>query len=370
MRRMRTSATARAQDRLPIIARVATSVVAALVTTSVTLAQERVPVVRAGDTVQFEFEEPPFNGEGVRSLSALRGRAVLLVYWTPTCSSCTGIAVPEALRFAQEHSDVVSVVCVGYMVSSPQAMLAFAAEKGWIRPGVPALWTLEMPCDLGFWRDGMDPQGQHIRLPAALLLDEHGKVVIAGGYSALRNGGVLADTVAGIAGRLRLSTNELPKPIAVAWRKQRDGNAGKAVDALAGSLAGGGEPEADRLVLQRCVSYWRMQADLVRQDLDRGHVHEARTRLADIRNALAGSTEMSFLLQELDALESECLGVREREAEKALLKLRLKLARSGPGAVLVNQLNALANKYEGTRSGGAARRLAFVAAGNPDDVGP
>jgi hypothetical protein len=265
---------------------------AVLALTGLARAQTREPSVRPGDSVDFAFTEPPFGGETVASLAALRGRATLIVYWTPTCSVCTGMAVPDALARAEADGDVLAVVCAGYDVASRLGMLAFAADEGWIRPGVPALWTREIPCDLGFWKQGMDPHGDHVRLPAVLLLDETGRVVLAGGYSDLRNGGRLADTVADLVARLRGERVDAPSEVRKLWAKRSEGRAGAAIDRL-DALAG---DERRDEALAHFVGYWELQAERVRADLAAGAVPEARARAAAIEGALTGSQRMAALV--------------------------------------------------------------------------
>ena len=88
------------------------------------------PVPEPAAELAPEFELARLDGSGPVSLSALRGKTVVLDFWATWCPPCE-FQVPELNRFFEAHRSDGDVVVFGISVDTegPEVVRAWAAEK-------------------------------------------------------------------------------------------------------------------------------------------------------------------------------------------------------------------------------------------------
>lgn len=306
--------------------------------------------VELGTRPAHEFRASVWNGLGVQSLEHLRGRPVLVEFWSMTSPACVASAVPAALRLQEKFGDdltVLFVECSGKKTKSADTV-AFALREGWL--GGRALWTKEVP----FYPDKME-------FPRFGLLNSQGELILQG--EADRLGSQIEKEV---ERDLKLGgPKDLHPKVSKLWREMAKGNHAKAFDAAV-ALA---EKENDKEIVQGAL--WLLESgraqlenDLrrVRWMIDNGYPLEADALVQRLARSVKGreAAYLPSLGDVTEALASESLK-NERAAAKALRKLESKLFKDGPGVKIARSLTRFAQKHAGTRSAARADQLAVIA---------
>lgn len=258
----------------------------------------------------------------------------------------------------------VLLVMVDYSYLGHVGMMALAAKRGWL--GGEAIWTKELPFDLGFWKEGMTPDGDHLRLPAVALINARGEVVLRGGYSELHNGNRLEKAVEQEAERRQHVVSAAPKSVARAWNRFTSGNAAKALALLDALVLNpkSDDAEEQRRILDALSGYHaRIEEWLARCEslIELGHYTAAVERLNRLQGGLKGRERYTQRIATLLArLDSDELAV-ERAAEDKLLALEKKLYKKGPSKTTAKALQALAERDPHTKAASRALELAVFA---------
>ena len=158
--------------------------------------------LRTGPRVRApELDAGRWFGTAPLTLAALRGRFVLLDFWTSACANCLHV-VPELHRLEQQFADVLTVVGVHspkFPHEADEHAVAAAIERAGVTHPVLA------DPDLALWR-----QYAVRAWPTLVLVDPEGYVVaqVAGEGHGRRLGELIAD----LTDELRASWGVAPRP--------------------------------------------------------------------------------------------------------------------------------------------------------------
>jgi thiol-disulfide isomerase/thioredoxin len=312
--------------------------------------QERTSSPRAPAGVDFTFRRSLYNGYGLSSLSELRGKPVLIEYWSHHCPPCVNAAVPGALRLQEEHGNALQVVMCEAGLSSENQVLSYALNKRWLTTGT--MWTTENPVP----RDAYD-------LPYYVLLDAEGQVVTEGVAVGERDRD-LDQAVAQVVKETAKGPRELTRELAKAVTESSDGNFAKAREiALAEVTAAGDDgirvQEAKR-VLATVEERLDQRLKRTRWMLDNGYPIEATDALDALAKGVKGWVDPEARVGEMTLeLGTDEMKV-ELEAQKALQKIEKKLFED-PDVRWVKQLQKIVERYPRTKTADRAKQLAKIA---------
>ena len=253
--------------------------------------------------------------------------------------------MPSSVKRAEELGDDLTVMFVEVGQKNMKQVEAFAYGKGWM--GTPAMWTKGKPFLTGART-----------IPYFVLLSAEGKVLLKGNPMRLKS--QLDETIQSEIQKAVGRPEDLPKSLKKAWGELEKGRYAKAL-AEAGKIVekGGDDVAAAQEVSQRIEAEIQRDAKDVRWSIDNGYLVEADDMLSQLAKDLKKSEAHGELLAKLqqaldDAPEDEL------KAAKALAKLQEKLYEDGLKSKHVKELERIAKKYMGTKSGDRALHLAAI----------
>ena len=312
--------------------------------------EQRTTAPVAEEGIDFVFRRPVYNGLGVESLRELRGKPVLIEYWSHRCSPCVGSAVPDALRIQEDFGDDVQVLLCEAGRSGPTQVLSYALNRRWLNTG--AMWTTEQPVK----RETHD-------VPYFVLLDAQGFVAMEGIASDQRR--ELEQKVEDLVRETAKGPKDLPRELAKAIVEAGDGNFAKARQIAQGAIEDAGEDalkrEEAKRVLATVEERLEQRLKRARWMLDNGYPIEATDALGKLAKGVKGweepETRVAGMTAELDTEEMKT----EIEAQKALQKIEKKLFED-PDVRQVKQLQKVIEKFPRTKTAERAKMLAKIAA--------
>jgi thiol-disulfide isomerase/thioredoxin len=310
---------------------------------------ERTSAPAAEVGVDFTFRRPVFNGFGIERLSDLRGKPVLIEYWSHHCPPCVSSAVPDAIQLQAEFGDAVQVLLCEAGHSSDNQVLSYALNKGWL--ATSAMWTTEHPVT----RETKD-------VPYFMLLDAQGEIAMEGIASEQRR--ELEQKLEELVKDAAKGPRELSRDLAKAITEANDGNFTKARDIAGAAVEEAGEDtvklqEAKR-VLSTVEERLEQRLKRARWMLDNGYPIEATDSLSRLAKGVKGWPEPEVRVADMNAeLETPEMKL-EVEAQKALQKIEKKLFVE-PDVRLVKQLQKIVEKYPRTKTAERAKQLAKIA---------
>lgn len=311
--------------------------------------QERTSSPPTPEGVDFSFRRPLYNGYGLAQLSELRGKPVLIEYWSHHCPPCINTAVPSALRLQEQHGSSLQVVMCDAGLSSESQVLSYALNKRWLTTST--MWTTERPVP----RATSD-------LPYFVLLDAEGKVVKEG--VAAERDRELDQAVAQLVKETAKGPRELSRELAKAITECNEGNYAKARDLAQHEVVAAGDDgvkaqEAKR-VLATIETRLEQRLKRTRWMLDNGYPIEATDALAALAKGLKGwskpELQVAEMTAELDTPEMKL----ELDAQRELQKIEKKLFED-PDVRWVKQLQKVVEKYPRTKTAERAKQLAKIA---------
>jgi len=305
--------------------------------------------IEVGSTVDYTFEKPPINALGVKSFADLRGKPVLMAFFTS--SSWADDWVDDVVVWQKEYGEDLAVVLSEIPSNGIEKLEATALERKWL--GSRAMWTIEFPAYPGLHG-----------IPQYTLVSSEGKVLMRGvsavaGMNFLdKELDVIEDAIAEEVRRRRAGPDGAPKEIAAAYEAFAEGEIERAL-ASARELSA----DADATLAEAARAAHESMRGRLAERLERAAALLAEGRLEELESELArtaGVAAEADLEERRAALAAELASdanAAEREASKALAKVLDKVFAKGPKTPLLAQLKKLAKKYAGTKSAAYAEHL-------------
>lgn len=255
-----------------------------------------------------------------------------------------------SIKLIEEYGDAINVVFVEVGRATETQMQQFALKRKWL--GNPGMWTKEAPFETGL-----------SYIPASVLIDSGGKVLLVD--NPIERHGDIVDMIEADLEAARKGPKDVPSAVGKAWGDFGKGNYAKALAAAQAVIdKPGRDAETETAAAKAAIDAFKAQieAKLARAQLlaDNGLLAQADELLKALAKGLKGS-ELAAKADELVAKLASDDYKAEREAADALGKIEKKLYAKGPDDGMAKSLNALAEKYAGTKSAERARQLAEVA---------
>jgi thiol-disulfide isomerase/thioredoxin len=300
-------------------------------------------VVEIGHAPSHSFREALIQGQGVKSLSDLRGKPVLVEFWGINCPPCVGAAVPGALKKLEEFGSDLEVLFIESQGHSREQLTAFGLTMKWFGRG--GRWTTEAPFQTG--SNG---------IPNYVLLDVNGKVLAKG--NPLADEKTLHDLIAAQIEGKKSADDATPKAVAKALKDLAKGKSAAALAALEKLAA---DPDAELAAAASAAlgqAQARIEARIARIEwaAANGEYASAGEQLKLAKKACEGLSDATKRLDAVAAQLSSPELAAEVDAEKKLQKLERSLFEEGPSAAIASQLAKFAEKHQGTK---AAERAAL-----------
>lgn len=302
---------------------------------------------KLGDSPSFEFRRPVANAPGLKSLADLRGKPVLVDFWGTHCPPCLEMAVPGAVKLAEQYGDSVAILLVEVQNSTPEQIAATQLSRRFL--GTSAMWTTERPFDLGLRA-----------IPHCALISPEGKIEVAGMFADVH--GQIEAKLEDYAKAAKKAPAAYTGKLAGIWSEMRAGSYAKALGAAKALESDAKLGESAKQLAREIKD--RIDADFARADacLESGYVDRADALASALAQSLKGTPELEARVAELARrLQSDAVQ-HEREAQKALLALEKKLYEKGPDKSAPKALKEVADKHAGTKSAQRATELAAAAA--------
>ncbi|MBM3976290.1 MAG: hypothetical protein FJ299_04790 [Planctomycetes bacterium] len=305
------------------------------------------PRVKVGDTVDYTFQVPAWNAPEYRGLADLRGRPVVVQFWSPDQTAVVDTDLPKLVQLAQTWSGSAHVIGVRFGEADPGELDELLVARKLL--GADVIWLYEVP----FVLDGGAPN-------SLALLGPDGK---------LETFGAPADVRDGIYGRLagyQVAAAALPDGAPSKLRKACEAH-GK--HEYAASFATLRELEKDakhgetaKTLLTRYKAELDLDLELADRALELGRIDRVDRILARLNEGLKGDAVWKPRLEEIGRRADAAPVQKERAAFKKLAVLEKKLYEKVDKA-LPKALDELAAAHPGTQAAERARRLAAAARG-------
>jgi hypothetical protein len=246
--------------------------------------------------------------------------------------------VPAAVKHQRELGDDLQVIFVECQGADRDTYEAFAWKMKWM--GNSAMWTDERP----FATTGSG-------LPETALIGVDGTLIMQGHPGML--GKKLTEALEAEIEKSKKPPESAPAELKKAWTLFHKGD-------VAAAMAECEKVQHEQSESTKAEFESRTTARLQRASrmIDEGHLFEAEKQLAALEKSVKAHAELAAKVAEQSARLSAPDMAREREASKAVSALLDKLATEKPfddGSV--KKVNALAEKYKGTKSGERAARF-------------
>jgi thiol-disulfide isomerase/thioredoxin len=305
------------------------------------------PVV---DGVVYEFRRPVYNGFGIEKLEELRGRPLLIEFWSYHCPPCVNSAIPDTLRLHTKYGDEMHLLFAEVDGVSENQVLSFALSQRWLETG--AMWTTEQPLER-----------QELDAPYFVLLTASGEIALEG--VATERVGELDKMLESLLKEGEKAPAGGGREIARAMQELGDGNFARALELAQREYEAAGEDSLKAYEAERVLELIEERLDLkirqVRWMLDNGYPLEASEEIEKLGKAIKGLAGREAELVDLAAmLETPELKL-EAEAQRALVKIERKMFEE-PDARWVKSLQKIVEKYPRTKTAERAKKLAKIAA--------
>ncbi len=257
-----------------------------------------------------------------------------------------------SIKLQEEYGDKVQVVFVSGGRDTPEQVQAFALGKKWL--GGNAAWTNEAPFETGLGY-----------IPAAVLLSSQGEVLLVG--NPIEVHGKIVDLIDEDLDNSKKGPKDAPDAVKKAWTEFAKGGWAKALTAAQAVIDKPPAKDAEPVVAaaKAALESFNKSIDerfgVVDLAVGSGRFERALSELESIGKAVKGHADLTR--RHADAL-AKVNGPdlkAEREASAELSKLEKKLYGNGPDSGIAKQLNALAEKYTGTKAAERAVALAGIA---------
>ena len=326
----------------------AASGMAAFSALALALAQTVATPIVKGETYTFRHEV--YNGFGLERLEDLRGKPVLIEFWSYHCPPCVGSAIPETLRLHAKYGDSMHLLFAETGGASENQVLSYALSKGWL--GTQAMWTTEQPIE----REGNN-------VPWFALLSSDGDIVLEG--IATERTAEIESSLAQLVKEGEKAPSELSRELAKALAESADGNHARAREVaqreLEAAAGDGYRTQEAKRVLAQIEERLDQKVKQVRWLLDNGYPIEAGEAVDKLGKGVKGWPEREVQLAGF-AQELDTPGMKlELEAQKALQKIERKVFED-PDVRWVKNLQKIVEKYPRTKTAERAQKLAKIAA--------
>lgn len=323
-----------------------------LLCTSFSAAQKRKKgpqLVKPGDVVEYTFQTPAWNAPEYRGLADLRGKPVIVQFWSPDQAAVVETDLPLLLKMRETLGNNVHLVGAVFGEANEAELDAFLLSRKLL--GADMIWLYEVP----FILDGGAPN-------SLAFLDHEGK---------LQGFGTPADVLSGFVARvgafMQLSGRVVPPNAPSKLKKAIDAHI---KDQYAVSLRELRELEKDTKdeklaaaatdLLARYKSELDLELELADRALELGRIDRVDLILGRLNAGLKGDALWKPRLEEIGRRADAEPVQKERAAFKKLAplekKLFDKLDKALPGA-----LDELAAACPGTQAAERAKRLATAA---------
>lgn len=308
--------------------------------------------VQVGEVQTHTFATPLWNSMGVSSLEDLRGKPVLVDFWGTRCPPCIGAAVPASLKLQETFGDDLQVIFVESQGVKSTYALSFAVGQKWM--GGRALWTSEAPFDSGA-----------TVLPACVLLGNDGRVLLKGNPIQLHK--ELERQIGMQIQAQKTPPAGAPTSVSVAWSEFYKGRFAKAIDVAEQARRAAVDNALALASVADALAAFRTRVDgrltRTRWLLEHGFVDEAENELDVLSAALKGAAQYEPACSALRARLAEPGLVTERDAARALARLRTRFFESGGDASIARELEDFAAKNRATKAAARALDLARLVPG-------
>lgn len=252
-----------------------------------------------------------------------------------------------AVRMQQEYEGELNIVFVEVQGSSDDDIERMALDKKWF--GTSAIWTRERPLITGA-----------TGIPNFVLLSADGEIALMGHPLAMHK--EIEDHIAQNKRARTRPPADLPKELSAAWKNLAKGRIAAAIAAATQIVERPPLSDGDAVVAAAQTFIDRARA-IARQRLQRieGAIEEGAFAAAtDLARQLVKDVDGDDL-QAAQALLARLTGedlAAEVRAEDALARIERRLYEKGGDKATSRSLARLAEKYEGTKAGARASRLA------------
>lgn len=312
------------------------------------LAQTTATKIVTGET--YTFRRPVYNGYGLERLEDLRGKPVLVEFWSYHCPPCVGSAIPDTLRLHAKYGDGMHLLFSETGGASENQVLSYALSKGWL--GTPAMWTTEQP---------IERQGNNV--PYFALLSSDGEIVLEG--IATERTAEIESSLDQLVKEGERVPREVSRELAKALAESGEGNYARAREIalreLEDAVGDGFRTQDAKRVLAQIEERLDQKVKQLRWMLDNGYPIEAGEAVLKLGKSVKGWPEREIQLAGF-ALELETPEMKlELEAQKALQKIERKVFED-PDVRWVKSLQKIVEKYPRTKTAERAQKLAKIAA--------
>ncbi len=312
------------------------------------LAQTAAVKIVSGET--YTFRRQVYNGFGVERLEDLRGKPVLIEFWSYHCPPCVGSAIPETLRLHEKYGDAVHLLFAETGGASENQVLSYALSKGWL--GTSAMWTTEQP---------IERQGNNV--PYFALLSSSGEIVLEG--IATERAAEIESSLDELVEEGEKAPREVSRELGKALVEAGEGNFARAREIalreLEAAAGDGYKTQEAKRVLSQIEERLDQKVKQVRWMLSNGYPIEAGEAIERLGKSVKGwierESQLAGFAQELETPEMKL----ELEAQKALQKIEKKVFED-PDVRWVKSLQKIVEKYPRTKTAERAQKLAKIAA--------
>jgi hypothetical protein len=303
------------------------------------------PLVKVGDTVEYVFQTPAWNAPEYRGLADLRGKPVVVQFWSPDQTAVIDTDLPLLLQLRKTFGDDVHIVGARFGEAAPDELDKVLLQRKLLASGV--LWLYEVP----FVLDGGAPD-------SLALLGPDGKLVAFGRPADVR------DAVAARIGEFALDAHKLPDGAPSKLKKACDAY-GK--HEYAASFAALRELEKDpkhgataTSLLAKYKAELDLDLELADRALELGRIDRVDLILGRMNEGLKGDAVWKPRLEEIGRRADAAPVQKERAAFKKLAPLEKKLLekQDKPNTKAVEDFAA---ENGGTQAAERAKRLAAAA---------
>jgi thiol-disulfide isomerase/thioredoxin len=299
----------------------------------------------------YTFRRPVYNGFGLERLEDLRGKPVLIEFWSYQCPPCVASAIPETLRLQSKYGEDLHLLFAETGGASENQVLSFALSKGWL--GSRAMWTTELP----LVREGKD-------VPYFALLSAEGDIVLEG--IATERASEIETSLDQLVKDGEKAPREVSRELAKALAESSEGNFARAHELALKELEeagpeGGAKAQEAKRVLEQIDERLDLKVKQLRWMLENGYPIEAGEAILKLGKSLKGwqerENQLAGFAEELETPEMKL----ELEAQKALQKIERKVFED-PDVRWVKNLQRIVEKYPRTKTAERAKKLAKIAA--------
>lgn len=303
---------------------------------------------KLGELADGEFERPVMNSAGLKRLSELRGRPVIVEYWGRGNWGAPEY-IGDVLDWKSRFGDDLEVVFLELQGGTEEQVEAAVLKNKWI--SAPAMWSTEAVLNTGL-------KGT----PQLALLGCSGEVLFlaeAPTWGMGLENRVMDEIEALIEAQVALrreGPEEAPKAVKKAYAQFSKGDLGAAL-ASADALASSDDAQvAEAARIMSADFEGRLAERLARAEwwLEAGRLRYAEEALAGLEDISSARPALEEQRARVAArLASDELAA-EREAAEALAKIEKKLAAKGTKSANLKALARLAKKHPGTKSAALA----------------